>query len=120
MTNDGSPPHGGGKGKPIVPAGPELPSLKHEAGMAAIAAIPEIVACIKILVKGYAWRKQVDAILDSIDAVHSLNMDKVDKLLSILDSHGREMSPKVRDEFYLHILKLCEVAKLDATMPKLP
>ncbi|MDI7266807.1 MAG: hypothetical protein QME96_02285 [Myxococcota bacterium] len=62
--------------------------------------------CLEILVDGHRTRANIRTAVGAISASHYLRSRSFDELVEILDRWGHEMSPDVRDAYFMRMLDL--------------
>jgi hypothetical protein len=63
-------------------------------------------ACLEILADGHRTRANIRTAIEAISASHYLRSRSFDELVEILDRWGHEMSPDVRDAYFMRMLDL--------------
>lgn len=71
-----------------------------------ISIIVGIINIVQTVVVGATYRKNLSAIVKTLEADHVMRHQDVDKLIEVLDLFGSKMSETIRDEYYLAILDL--------------
>ena len=74
-------------------------------GLAVAEALPRV---LDILAEGHRVRSNIDVAVRAIEVSHDLRMAAVDEIERMLDRYLHVMSPDVRDEYLLAVLRLLD------------
>lgn len=90
---------------------PSPPAVTNNRSLSAgeMAVAIELVKGLTEIVKAYSFSIKVDAILKACEQDHSMKMAKVEALISIFREFKNEMTPVVKDQYFLKMLDLLTV-----------
>jgi len=65
-------------------------------------------ACLPIILDGMRTRANIRTAVRAVEANHDLRMEAADYIVGVLERHGRQMSPELRDSYLVAVLRLLD------------
>ena len=82
--------------------------IRLDAGTVTLGRDERCEAAIHIVVDGMRTRANIRTAVRAIEANHDLRMEATDYILGVLDRHGGQMSPELRDSYLVTVLRVLD------------
>lgn len=78
--------------------------LEEQQAKAAVAVVAALAQSLSHIVEAYQYRKNLEAIVATLQADQTMRHRDVDKMLEIISLFGNDISQEIKDQYFLVIL----------------